>query len=559
MPNEASVVHCFDESNRKALKKTQLGREQDSVSDRTLANLAKKRLFAEFRVPRDSPTFGFVAVGEPPTPEELGQGTWLAPQIVELSLPSGLLRMETALSFSLWPETPQADGAFAEVPPGNYRLTFVVAESAPPDRPRIFLTLTPLTGSVGAVEVKTRPAPPPLPKNSKLGRYTVANGRFLGWRQDAVTNVDRKAAEELGLTFGEKVRFESKSSKCDAWYLGGFDLSGCLTNVDFLALSNGGAGHRFELFCEWVGHPDANKWRVLSVFRFVTAADYPQPQPQLGYWLEQKQRREQGQPPLEPPKLSLEELARLADETPIYDRPRVERPEKLTVTVLQERLKFEAAALDDWSLEGGALHARVLTWATKVVTLNVSPAGLAKLGGTEGEFELEIAGQTRRVVLLPRQERERPGNVAANFRCRYYTTHDELPQWLLSIKASRKLPDDLVSALTPEGTLLVDAARFVEWEGGALVQMSGRYGKPIREAAARGTPLLVSPPPVPDPPILCAVGIPHWADSKREILWLESGSYRRDYSARAMWDLLVPHALPGPTGAPVTLRLCSPS
>jgi hypothetical protein len=89
--------------------------------------------------------------------------------------------------------------------------------------------------------------------------------------------------------------------------------------------------------------------------------------------------------------------------------------------------------------------------------------------------------------------------------------------------------------------------------------MAARSGKPIRDAAARGAPLVVAPPPVPDPPILCAIGIPHWADSKREILWLESGSYRRNYSAKIMWDLVAPHALAGPAGTPVTLRPCAPS
>ena len=554
MPNEAGVVHCFDEANRKALKKTPLGEAQDSVSARTLANLAKKRLFAEFRVPRDSPTFGFVAVGEPPTPLEIGSGTWLAPQVAELSLPSGLLRMETALSFSLWPELPQDDGVFAEVPPGDYCLTFVVAEYADLSRPRILLTLTPLSDVVGPVLVKTRPAPPPIPKNSKLGQYTVEEKRFQGWRVMGATNLDRKAARQLGLTFGERLLFESKSSKFEAWHLGEFGLLPCLTRADFLLISQGAAGHRSDLFCGWGGYPNMERCQVLHPFRFLNAEEYPEPLPSVFFKLEQQQRHEKGLPLLDPPKLTAEERVRLADEEPIHDWQVVDRPEKLTLTVLPDRLNLDAASLDDWSIEKDALSARVLTWSPKVVTLNIGLAQLRMLDPNITEFGLELAGQTYSVALLPRDERERPGNVAANYRLRDYMAYDELPQWLLQMKAARGLPDDLVSPMNPEGTIRVDAARFVEWNQGELVKMAARFGKPIREAADRGEPFLTSSP-TSDSRVLCATGIPHWADPRREILWLESGCYTRDYSSRSMWNLVKPHSLPGPGGASVKLRL----
>src|SRR5262249_29789930 len=152
-------------------------------------------------------------------------------------------------------------------------------------------------------------------------------------------------------------RFAGRSGTQEAWFLGRFSaFSRDLTEADFLTVSGSGAGHRADLFCGWVGHPDANKWLVLSLFRFVAAQDYPPPQPPPDFWFRQKQAREQG--------------------------------------------------------------------------------------------------------LAPRDSWERPGSAVSNWRLRNYDARDELPQWLVGIKASRQLPDDLVSPLSADGTLRLDARRF---------------------------------------------------------------------------------------------------
>lgn len=523
--NEASVFYCFDEGNRKTLTKA-LADEGDEQNPKTLERLAKKRLLVSFGVPRDMPTFGWVALGSPVNPQERGDGDWRPAQSAALSLPSGLLRLETALSYSLCKEIlPEDDGAFVEVPPGDYQLTFVVAEFGQKDRPRVYLTLEPLSGQPTDSPIVVRPAPPPLPKNSKLGQYTVDDEVFSGRWQFTQTNFDKNAARRMGLAFGDRLRFASKTGTYDAWFLGRFgDRNVNLAISDYFMMTNGCSGYVDDLFCGWHGAEEAQSWDTLRVFRFAETPGKPA-------------------------------IPKFDDSSIQCDYVVVSKNEPVAVTKLPEKLRLDAAPEADESLKEGALHARFLTWSPSVVTLNVSIGTVLRTGGAMGKvYDLEVAGQTRRMLLVRSESKKRPKTRLLEVRSLMYFNGDLLVDALLGLKESEQLPDDVVSSLTADEKVQVNARRFAEWDQGRLLNLVGPRTKKFLAAAQLDQTMVVPRLEMTDTPLLLATACPHWKDPEREILWIESGAYRRVAREEIDPALVVPHGIPEATDGNVTIR-----
>jgi hypothetical protein len=495
--NEASIVYFFDEANRAALKKTALGKLGSDVSPKTVANLAKKKLFAEFVVTRDVTLYGFVALGPPPTAAELTGLDWKPPRVAALSLPSGQLRMETAGSFSVGPELAEYAGLFIDVPPGEYTLTLVeVNDPSGGEWPRLLLTLTPADGSPIPADATptTRPAePPPLPL-AKYAAYTVNDGVFHGLLSpdSAFTNFDERAAGLLGLQFGSPLRVRVGSAEADAYFLANASLS-VLRQLGDRQLNAAD-----PLVSQWVQYAEFKREAVLYFARWSGGGNH---------WLNPRTRRW--------------------------------RPITITRSTLAP-LAIGPPDPGECSVEGGTLRAQVVTCSPTVLTLNVSNRAIGALGGTPpdppgvAELLLTAGGQTHRLAVFSDRgafpmQRFRLASEMGDTALGYYQ----------SLKRQHALADDPDAFAAAAGETLIKQLSL-----GQLLDRIRRLGP----AAA------LEPRPFPRPLALFGAGVPHWTAPERQVLWVEAAAYARD----EMWHSTLdknpaPHEIALETGAEVIL------
>jgi hypothetical protein len=495
--NEASIVYFFDEANRAALKKTSLGRLGSDASPKTVANLAKKKLFAEFVVTRDVTLYGFVALGPQPTAAELAGLDWRPPRVAALSLPSGQLRMETAGSFSLGPELAEYAGLFIEVPPGEYTLTLVeVNDPSGGEWPQLLLTLTPADGSGVPADATatTRPAePPPLPL-AKYAAYTIDDGVFHGLLSpdDTFTNFDERAARLLGLHFGSPLRVRVGSAEVDAYFLANATLRllGQLGDPQLNAAN--------PLVSQWVQYAEFKREGVLYFARWSGGGND---------WLNPRRRRW--------------------------------RPITITRST-SAPLAIGPPDPGECSVEGGTLRGRVVTCSPTVLTLNVSNRAIAALGDTPpdpprvAELLLTVGGQTHRLTAF---------SDRGSFPMKRLHLASEIGDTALgyyqSLKRQHALADD------PDA--------FVAAVGEALVKQLS-LGPLLDRVRQHGPAAALEPRPFPGPPALLGATVPHWTAPERQVLWVEAAAYARD----EMWHSALdkhpaPHGIAVEPGAEVIL------
>jgi hypothetical protein len=495
--NEASVVYFFDETNRKAIRKTALGKLGTDAPPRTLAALAKKKLFLEFSVPRGSPFLGFVAVGPPPTAAELAGWDAKAPRAAGLSLPSGHLRIETAGSFSLGPDLVYDAGLFVEVPPGDYTLTLVdVDDPAGARFSQTFLTLTPADGSdlPAAYTVVTRPAEPPPPPLWRYAAYTIEGSVFRGRiaPDGCETGFDAPAAETLGLRFGSALRVTVGTAEATAYFLAG-------QRVETLRqLGEPGLAAEDPLVTGWVAWADLKREPVLSFRKWSGGVPGWGPDPR-GRW----------------------------------------RPLTVARSPLPP-LAFGPLDPGDWSAKRGTVRGRVLTCSPTVLTLNVGGEALAATGARPrdaagaAEFLLTIGGETRRLTVF-----DDPGVFPSKRLKLYFESGDSVLGSYLLLRRRHRLGDDPDAFVAAVGRPLVEQLSL-----GPLLDR-------IRE---EGLARALEPRPFPRPLALFGGLMPHWSTPGREVLWVEAAAFARD----EIWHSLqhkntVPHEIGAAPGAEVTL------
>jgi hypothetical protein len=495
--NEASVVYFFDEANRKAIRKTALGRLGTDAPPKTLAALAKKKLLLEFVVPRGLPFLGFVAVGPPPTAAELAGWDAKASRAAGLSLPSGRLRIETAGSFSLGPALVYDAGLYVEVPPGDYTLTLVdVDDPAGARFSQTFLTLTPADGSdlPAASTVVTRPAEPPPPPLWRYAAYTIEDGVFRGRiaPDGCETGFDAPAAEALGLGFGSALRVTVGSAEAMAYFLGDQRVE-TLRQLGDPAPMAGDA-----IVTGWVVWADLKREPVLSFRKWSGGVAAWGPDPR-GRWRSLTVARS----PLPP-------------------------------------LAFGPLDPGDWSAEGDTVRGRVLTRSPTVLTLNIGRDALAATGarprdatGTT-ELLLTIGGETRRLTVF-----DDPGVFLSKRLKLYFESGDSVLGSYLLLRRRHGLSDDPDAFVAAVGRPLVEQLSL-----GPLLDR-------IRE---EGAARALEPRPFPRPLALFGGLMRHWSTPGREVLWVEAAAYARD----EIWHSLqhkntIPHEIGAAPGAEVTL------
>ncbi len=222
------MVFLYDEENGPAITASQptvlgFGGEDTSEEeeDRKLEMLARGRLLVCYGLYQDSGTQLEVALGPPLADPELAGASWLTPQVSALSLPSGRLCVDAGRS--LGPEQEEARGAVMEVPPGEYVLTLhrldqdALIRDEPDPWPEVMevVTLTP-TDPAAPVEARAVLYYQPLQVGNRAGDYTIdgdvfcGQAMFLDWDETLMVNMDRAAAEQLGVGHGARLRVELK-------------------------------------------------------------------------------------------------------------------------------------------------------------------------------------------------------------------------------------------------------------------------------------------------------------------------------------------------------------
>jgi len=222
-PGDATVVSVFnsglevwlyDEANLDAIRASGAAQDFDEAK---LRALFAGGLLAAYSLYQDDELRVGVVVGPAPSGKDLSSGEWLDPQTAFLRLPSGQLCIESNDASRIGTEDPADTGARVTVPPGDYRLTLYRVDHEALERkgrtwngPQEVVVLTP-----GGTAADAAAAILPFELKSDttwVGRYTIDGTRFdgLAWFDDYwdtfIVNIDRRAADALGLTPGTCLR-----------------------------------------------------------------------------------------------------------------------------------------------------------------------------------------------------------------------------------------------------------------------------------------------------------------------------------------------------------------
>ena len=489
LANEADVVFCFDEAHRKAISKTSVGKLGVDVfqeSPKTLTSLARKKQLAVFNVVRDGYFQGFVAVGKPPSSVELSSGKWKQPQSLTLTIPSGRLRVETALSFSLGPDFADHDGLSIEIPPGEYLLTMLEREDddiepgiAYRDQPRILITLTPAEGTAIPREkqgLRCSAAPPPRPPGAKYADdWTINDNVFSGLLSPdgSTVNLNPVAAQQLGIRVGDVIEIQSNEHAIESFFMG--DASWA---ADWL-------------FPCPVDITDATRtcWSVYE---------------ELG----------------KTPVLSIQSWSKNASRLPPAKKASLWRPARVTRTSrpnLTGTTEFAPCAV-----EGTTIRARVLICRPTVIVLNADRQSLDAIGcrpdwTTKVTMNLKCGTENRRLTIT--KERGNWGARRFNFYCEM---GDNRLNSYLTLKQRAKLTSD-----SPEQFI---AAVGVEMIATLKLQPL------LDDLKAYGPEQALKIGEFPRPLELLGALNCHWSSPDREILCLETLSYTREQNWHSITD-----------------------
>lgn len=497
--NEASVLYAFDEANRKALKKSPLGRHGPDTSARALAALARRKLFAEFLVTRGLAILGEVAVGPPPSAGEVAGRSPRPAQDATLLLPSGCLRLETANSFSPGPDPADEPGLFVDVPPGEYVLTLVELD-LPADAPvpGVLLTLSPAGGTeVPAAFVPvTRSADPPPPPLAKYAAYEIEGGVFRGrvspdgW----FTNFDAQAAAALGLRFGSAIRVTVGPSEVDAFFTGDAPLAVLQQLADPALKADN------PVVSQWLLAPDLSKEKVLNLVN-LAGTGYGWGRSPNWKW------------------------------RPLTLAPSPGPP-----------LSFGPLDPGECEVRDGVLRGRVLTRSPDVLTVNVSARALETIGALPRDatgttpLVLTAGGETRRLTVF----KDRGVFPAKRFAVAG-EIGDAAIGAFLTLRRHYNLGEE------------ADADAIVAAVGDAVIKQLA-LGPFLQRLRAEGPVKALEPRPFPRPPALFGACMPHWSTPGRQVLWVEAATYLRDAKWLSILDKTpAPHEVDAAPGAEVVV------
>jgi hypothetical protein len=289
--NEALIVFLWDEANLPILTASEADFESgyadvDAEVDKSLKKLAKDNVLIAYELFQDDGIAAEVVVGPTLTKKELATARWHKPQTARLSLPSGVLRIDSANTFPLLePEQDEEPGRLM-VPPGEYvlslyRLNWSELEADGLWRegdewtgPQELLVLTP------AEEAKPVKGTKPLLRLSAsaawLGRYSIEGSQFNGQaiahveREFCIVNIDPPAAGRLGMTVGTLFKLEIAGLMLEAVYVG---------DADPMKLKYGWIyefrGDRKEFGVAFRPIFDADSERTVSIRRVYADTDFP--------------------------------------------------------------------------------------------------------------------------------------------------------------------------------------------------------------------------------------------------------------------------------------------
>jgi len=222
VPNSGLEVWLYDAGNQGSIVES--GILDPIVDDGALAPLFRAGTLAAYSLRQDDALHIGIVVGDPLTDDELAVAGWLEPQTAYLSLPTGVLRIESSDTAPILPEGGSDEGARLTVPAGDYRLTLYRIDHEALDRegrswpgPFEIVVLTP---GGGAADAATRILPfQPRRDLDWVGRYAIHGHRADAqvWFADAwdtvTVNLDRAAVGSLQLEPGHCIRLSLKKPK----------------------------------------------------------------------------------------------------------------------------------------------------------------------------------------------------------------------------------------------------------------------------------------------------------------------------------------------------------
>jgi hypothetical protein len=250
--NEGLLVYIYDEQNQQTiieqsgLDAVALPTAHSPEKKEALAQFSATELLVAYELRQDDSVSVDVIAGQPLSKEEMKavKGVrWHKPQVSQLSVPSGRLRIETPNSCRIDPhETPQEGGATVQVPKGEYLLTLhrvdieAMSDSAREayGGPGEIVTLTRIETTNASGKKVTSALlrfPQPERKLTWIGKYglqdhagTCMINFWEAWESIGL-NLDRQALTQWKLEPGSVLEIDAASGKYIVVYLAGIEFN----------------------------------------------------------------------------------------------------------------------------------------------------------------------------------------------------------------------------------------------------------------------------------------------------------------------------------------------
>lgn len=133
--NDGLLIYLYDPSNSQAILASVPEDDDYPLDEQNLGDAVKAGLIVLIRLSQDDELNVEVGQGRPLTKKEKTGFQWLPIEQAYLSLPSGVLRIDSANSLMLIPEEADEDGAEFACEPGQYRVSIErVSLDQPDDR-----------------------------------------------------------------------------------------------------------------------------------------------------------------------------------------------------------------------------------------------------------------------------------------------------------------------------------------------------------------------------------------------------------------------------------------
>lgn len=237
--NDGPVAFFYDQTSSQAIALSrprilsEFSAEED-LDDVHLRDLALRGALVSWELAHRDVITVDLHLDPPLTARELGRGRWLPPQRAFLDAPSGVLRLDSHGSLPFGQNGPRFEGATIRVPSGRYIATLhrrdeteVLRSPGLWGNPVDLITLT----DVNELRLTRRPVAIllyPTPENEQWeGRYTAGpdgfEGRLIGSvgaLNSLAINLDRNAADAMGLCPGAFITVEAGGRRYEALYLG---------------------------------------------------------------------------------------------------------------------------------------------------------------------------------------------------------------------------------------------------------------------------------------------------------------------------------------------------